>query len=246
MIELKSYGMQSHQGPHLNLNEDLVEADLVNNLFMLIDGFGGSNAGDRAAMMIRDNLKRSYTKISVDPEATLPFFYSHKYLIEGNALINAFFSAHQNVSRDNAQRSLDNRGGGSVIAAAISENILTLVSTGNCMAYLYRKGHLSLEVLPDSLASLSRDSYQSYLHSVPMSGIGLFEDLHYNVRELKVTEGDLVVLLTDGAYSRVSQDEIKYTLEKNLESELDAIKELFRLANDRGNLDNQSAIILQF
>ena len=237
--------MQSHQGPHLNLNEDLVEADLVNNLFMLIDGFGGSNVGDRAATMIRDNLKRSYTKISVDPEATFPFFYSHKYLIEGNALINAFHKAHQTLTRDNEQKNLDNRGGGSVIAAAIAENILTLVSTGNCVAYLYRKGHLSLEVLPDSLTSLSRDSFQSYLHSVPMSGIGLFEDLHYSVRELKVTEGDVVIMLTDGAYSRLAMDEIKYTVEKN-ESELETIKELFRLSNDRGNLDNQSALILQF
>lgn len=246
MIELKSYGMQSHQGPHLNLNEDLVDADLVNNLFMLIDGFGGSNIGDRAAMMIRDHLKRSYTRISIDPDATLPFFYSHKYLIEGNALINAFHTAHQHVNKDNEQKNLDNRGGGSVIAAAVAENILTMVSTGNCVAYLYRKGHLSLEVLPDSLASLSRDSYQSFLHSVPMSGIGLFEDLHYNVRELKVTEGDVVIMLTDGAYSRLNMDEIKYIVETNLESELDAIKELFRLSNDRGNLDNQSAIILQF
>ncbi|AUN99846.1 hypothetical protein C0V70_17400 [Bacteriovorax stolpii] len=246
MIELKSYGMQTHQGPHLNLNEDLVEADLVNNLFMVVDGFGGSNIGDRVAMMVRDSLKRSYTKIAIDPEATLPFFYSHKYLIEGNALINAFHTAHQNVNRDNEQKSMDNRGGASVIAAALAENILTLVSTGNCVAYLYRKGHLTVEVLPDSLSSLSRDTFQSHLHSVPMSGIGLFEDLHYSVRELKVTEGDLVVLLTDGAYSRLSADEIKYTIEKNLESEMEAIKELFRLSNDRGNLDNQSAIILQF
>lgn len=238
--------MQTHQGPHLNLNEDLVEADLVNNLFMVIDGFGGSNIGDRAAMMVRDSLKRSYTKIAVDPEATLPFFYSHKYLIEGNALINAFHTAHQNINRDNEPKNMDNRGGASVIAAALSENILTMVSTGNCVAYLYRKGHLSIEVLPDSLANLSRDTFQSHLHSVPMSGIGLFEDLHYNVRELKITDGDLVLLLTDGAYSRLSADEIKYTLEKNLESELDAIKELFRLSNDRGNLDNQSAMILQF
>ncbi|QDK40161.1 hypothetical protein DOM21_01530 [Bacteriovorax stolpii] len=246
MIELKSYGMQTHQGPHLNLNEDLVEADLVNNLFMVVDGFGGSNIGDRVAMMVRDSLKRSYTKIAIDPEATLPFFYSHKYLIEGNALINAFHTAHQNVNRDNEQKSMDNRGGASVIAAALAENILTLVSTGNCVAYLYRKGHLTVEVLPDSLSSLSRDTFQSHLHSVPMSGIGLFEDLHYSVRELKVTEGDLVVLLTDGAYSRLSADEIKYTIEKNLESEMEAIKELFRLSNDRGNLDNQSALILQF
>ena len=246
MIELKSYGLLSHQGPHLNLNEDLAEVDLVNNLFMVIVGFGGSNIGDRAAMMVRDSLKRSYTKIASDPDSTLPFFYSHKYLIEGNALINALQTAHQNVSRDNENKNMNNRGGASVITGALAENILTLISTGNCSAYLYRKGHLSIEVLPDSLRSLSRDRFSSYMHTAPMSGIGLFEDLHYQVKELKISAGDIVVLLTDGIYARLEENEIKYTLEKNLGNEVEVIKELMKLANERGNLDNQSALLLQF
>ena len=246
MIELKSYGLLSHQGPHLNLNEDYVEVDLANNLFMVIDGFGGSNIGDKAAMIIRDTLKRSYTKIANDPDSTLPFFYSHKYLIEGNALINALHLAHQNMNKENDDKAMNNRGGGSVVGAALAENILTLVSTGNCGAYLYRKGHLSAEILPDSLQSLSRDRFSSYLHTVPMSGIGLFEDLHYQVKELKISAGDLVILLTDGVYGRLEENELKHTISKNHGSELEIIKELFKLANDRGNLDNQSALILQF
>ena len=246
MRELKSYGMNSHQGPHLNLNEDFVEVDLVNNLFMVIDGFGGSNVGEKAAIMIRDTLKRSYTQIANDPDSTLPFFFSHKYLIEGNALINALHKAHQNISRDNENKSMSNRGGGSVICAAMAENILTLVSTGNCGAYLYRKGNFACEVLPDSLMSLSRDRFSSYLHTVPMSGVGLFEDLHYQVKELKISAGDIVIILTDGVYARLLESEIKYTIEKNLESELEIIQELFKLANERGNLDNQSALVLQF
>ncbi len=246
MIELKSYGLFSHQGPHLNLNEDLAEVDLVNNLYMIIDGFGGSNIGDKAAMIIRDSLKRSYTKIASDPESTLPFFYSHKYLIEGNALINALHTAHQNVSRENESKNLNNRGGGSVIGAALAENILTLVSTGNCIAYLYRKGHLTNEVQPDSLRSLSRDRFTSYLHTAPTSGVGLFEDLHYQVKEIKISAGDIVILLTDGIYARLEDNEIKYTIEKNLDNELEVIKDLMNLANTRGNLDNQSGMILQF
>lgn len=246
MIELKSYALQSHQGPHLNLNEDVVDVDITNNLFLMIDGFGGSNVGDRAAAMIKDTIKRSFTKIAIDPDSTLPFFFSHKYLIEGNALINAFHTAHQSVNRDNENKNMDNRGGGSVLAAALAENIITLVSSGNCTAYLYRKGRLTQEVLPDSLGQLSRDNFQSYMHSVPMSGIGLFEDLHYNVRELKLTEGDTILILTDGAYGRVDQDEIKHVLEKNQNRELDVIKELFKISNSRGNMDNQSALVLQF
>jgi serine/threonine protein phosphatase PrpC len=246
MVELKSYGLLSHQGPHLNLNEDLAEVDLANNLFLIIDGFGGSNVGDKSVSIIRDSLKRSYTKISSDPDSTLPFFFSHKYLIEGNALINAFHVAHKNVTNENVNKNINNRGGASVIGAALAENILTLVSTGNCIAYLYRKGHLSNEILPDSLRSLSRDRFSSYLHTAPMSAIGLFEDLHYQVKELKISTGDLVILLTDGIYARLEDAEIKYIIEKNLENELEVINQLIKLANERGNLDNQSALLLQF
>ncbi len=246
MIELKSYGLQTHQGPHLNLNEDLVDADLVNNLFMVIDGFGGSNIGDRAALIIRDTLKRSYTKIARDPDSTLPFYYSHKYLLEGNALINAFHLAHQTMTKDNENKSVSNRGGASIVCGAMAENILTLVSTGNCAAYFYRKGHLSLEIIPDSIKSISRDYFPNYLHTAPMSGIGLFENLHFQARELKLVTGDMVLLLTDGVYARLEESEIKYTLEKNRENEVDFLKELMKLANDRGNLDNQSGLVLQF
>jgi len=246
MIELKSYGLQTHQGPHLNLNEDLVEVDLAHNLFIMLDGFGGSNIGDRAAMMIRDNIKRFYTKIAVDPDSTLPFYFSHKYLIEGNALINAFQATHQLMTRDNEQKNLENRGGASVLAGALSENILTLVSTGNCAAYLFRKGHLTLEIIPDSLNSLSRDTFQPYLHSIPLSGIGLFEDLHFNVRELKLAKGDQIIFFTDGVYARLGIEEIRYCIEKNLDNELEALKDLINLSNERGNLDNQSGLILTF
>jgi serine/threonine protein phosphatase PrpC len=246
MIELKSYGLLTHQGPHLNLNEDFVEVDLVNSLYMVIDGFGGSNIGDKAAMIIRDSLKRSYTRSASDPDATLPFFYSHKYLIEGNALINALFVAHHNMIRENENKKMSNRGGGSVISGALAENILTLVSTGNCAAYLYRKGDITSEILPDSLKSLSRDRFSSYLHTAPMSGIGLFEDLHYQVKELKIAQGDIIILLTDGVYARLIESEIKYIIEKNLNSELEIINELFKLANDRGNIDNQTGLVLQF
>ena len=152
-------------------------------------GFGGSNIGDRAASIIRDSIKRNYTKISNDPDSTLPFFYSYKYLLEGNALINALHSAHAAVNKDNFGKSLDNKGGGSIICGALSENILTLVSCGNCQAYLYRKGHLSQEILADSLANLSRDRHDTFFQTSPMSAIGLFEDLHFQVREIKLPVG---------------------------------------------------------
>lgn len=234
MNELKSYSLETSQGPHLNLNEDLIDVDLGLQLFMVVDGFGGSNIGDRVAMSSKDHIKKFFGKISKDPESTLPFFYSPKYLLETNALINAFRGAHEQISKENLGRSINNRGGASVLALALSDNMASIVSTGNCQALLYRKENLITQMLPDSFAS------------APMSGVGLFEDFHYQVSEFKILPGDLVLLLTDGAYERCAHLEMLEMCKRNNSNEMAIIKEIFQFVNDRGNLDNQSAMILQF
>jgi serine/threonine protein phosphatase PrpC len=245
-MELKSYGVYSHQGPHLNINEDLAEIDLVNNLFMVIDGFGGSNIGDNTALLAKEIIKRSYTKIASDPDSTLPFFYTHKYLIEGNALINSLQAAHQAILRENDSKSLSQKGGASVLVGAMAENVMTFASTGNCNLFLYRQGHLKQIIIPDTIETLSRNRSSNYFLTMPMSGLGLFEDLHYQIKEVKITEGDVLIFLTDGIYSRLDEAELKYAIEKNLDKELEIIKNLVKLSNERGNLDNQTALVLQF
>jgi serine/threonine protein phosphatase PrpC len=234
MIELKSYSLETNQGPHLNLNEDNIDVDLGLQLFMIIDGFGGSNVGDHAAMACRDYIKRFFGKVSRDPDSTLPFYYSQKYIIETNALINSFRGAHEQVFKENQTRSISNRGGASVIALSLSENLASIVTTGNCQALCYRKGNIFPLTIPDSFAG------------APMSGIGLFEDLQFQVHEFKVLPNDTLLLLTDGAYFLCYQDEIQELIAKNLENDKTIITEIFKHANDRGNLDNQSAMILRF
>ena len=234
MNELKSYTLETSKGPHLNLNEDLVDADLGLQLFMVIDGFGGSNIGDRTASATKDYIKKFFGKISKDPDSTLPFSYSAKYLIETNALINAFRGTHEKIAKENLARSMNSRGGASVIAVALSDNMVSIVATGNCQALLFRKENLFTQMLPDAFAN------------APMSGVGLFEDFHYQVSEFKIMPGDSLLLLTDGAYQRCDQGEMLEIYKRNMANEIAIIKEIFQYANDRGNLDNQSAMILQF
>ncbi len=234
MHELKSYSFETHQGPHLNLNEDLIDIDLNLKLYLLLDGFGGSGIGDRAATQIKDNIKSFFGKIATDPDSTLPFYFSSKYLLETNALVNAFRSSHEQIAKENLARSIFNRGGASVMALGLAGNIATIVSTGNCKALIYRKGNLFAQVLPDAFAN------------APMSGIGLFEDFHYQVSEFKIRKDDALLMLTDGAYERCEQEKILEIINKNLGNEKIIIQEIFNYANDRGNLDNQSIMFLQF
>jgi serine/threonine protein phosphatase PrpC len=234
MSELKSYTLETHQGPHLNLNEDLVDVDLGLQLFMVLDGFGGSNIGDRVALSSKEYIKQFFRKISRDHDSTLPYFFSAKYLLETNALINAFRGAHEKIYKENSNCSMNNRGGASAIALVIADNMASLVGTGNCLALMIRKGNLFTQMLPDSFAN------------APMSGIGLFEDFHFQASEFKILSDDVLILLTDGAYARCGLGEIQEIIQNNSNDDKAIIKEIFQCANDRGNLDNQSVMILQF
>lgn len=246
MMELKSYSAKTNQGPYLQINEDDVEIDILNKLFLIFDGFGGSGVGDKAVSILKGTVKNFYTRFGGDPDSTFPFFYSHKYLLEGNALINAMHFAHKAIKEENADKEMHSKGGASAIGASFSENVVTLVSTGNCRGYFYRKGKLSDIIMPDCLFDLGRDNYESSNYSVPTSGFGLFDDIHFQVKEVRPGNGDCIILMTDGVYSRLGNDEIKFILEKSDEPDASKIDELFKLSNERGNVDNQSTILLRF
>lgn len=244
MKKLKSFSAKTHQGPLLQINEDDFDVDLRNQLFMLLDGFGGAGVGDKAVALVKNNIKNFYTKISVDPDSTLPFFFSPRYLIEGNALINAIKSAHQVLKTENADCEMSSRGGTALVAVAAADGILTLASVGNCLSYLYRQGRLEVLTYPDCLKPLC-DDYQRPFHLHPLSAVGLFDELEPQVRELRLQTDDQVLLLSDGVFGRLREEEIKFILDKKAEKG-QLIDELFQLANSRGNLDNQTAVILRF
>ena len=245
-MELKTISAETHSGPYLELNEDGYDFDLENQLYMILDGFGGSGIGDMVVNQIKENIKHFYTNIVFDQDSTLPFFYSPKYLLEGNCLINAMVFGHNHLVKDNMQKDVAKRGGSSGIFAAKAESILTLASVGNCNAFLYRRGVLTKIFMEDSFRLLSNDNYDSHLKTMPLSGLGLFPDLYYQVKEVRLFEGDMITLMTDGVYARLLEDEIKDAMSRVNVSPKEKITDLFALANQRGNLDNQTAMILEF
>ena len=238
--------MSAHtdQGPYFQVNEDFYQLDLTNNLFMLLDGFGGAGAGDMAVKFVAEQMSRFYLQIAEDPDSTMPFFYSQRYLIEGNALVNAMLFTHKSLIKHNLPLGVDKRGGSSGAFVSLSDNIITICLVGNVYAYLWRHGTLLPLLLPDNYQFLSSD--RSTQLQVPTSAFGLFDDLYYQVRECRIADGDKVMLATDGAVVSLSNKELSSIL-SNEELDIKArINNIFDLANKRGNYDNQSAMILEF
>ena len=245
-MRLKEYVALASPGPFLQVNEDIVEVDLVNNLFLLLDGFGGSGIGDIAVNKIRQDIKGFYSRADGDADATLPFSFSHKYLVEGNILVNSVCYAHERIKRDNSGKEMAQRAGAGGIVGAMADHLITFLCTGNAIAYLYRKGRLSPVCRPDNLEGVSAPSSERHFCTSPASGFGLFDKIHFETSEIRVQADDLFVIFSDGIYSRISGDELEDILKKNSTGHGKTVEKLMALADSRGNMDNQSAVFLQF
>ena len=246
MMHLKEYVALTNPGPFLQINEDTVDVDLANKLFLLLDGFGGSGIGDRSVDRLKQDIKSFYSGSGSDPDATMPFDFSHKYLVEGNILVNSVCYAHERLKQDNGQREMSERAGAGGVLGAMGENIITLLGTGNVLAFLYRNSRLRLVCPPDNLEGLAGTFARRHFCTSPASGFGIFDKLHFNIAELRVTEGDLLLIFSDGIYSRIGESELEDMLENSSGGHGKTAEALMELANSRGNMDNQSTIFLQF
>lgn len=245
-MRLKAYAAQTHQGPYLQINEDGYDFDFENELFMIFDGFGGSGLGDRTVEKLKQEIKTFYTQISDDPNATMPLYYNPRNLLEGNAILNSMMSAHQNLLKMNLERPVNQRAGASAIVAVKADSLLVLVGVGNCSAYHFRQGKLSKIIIEDTFQNLSKDQFESRFRTSPMNALGMYPEMGHQLREVRLAEGDKIVLLTDGVYAQVNEDELLYTLNKASPDANERVNSLLKLSNSRGNTDNQTAVILEF
>lgn len=245
-MRLKAYAAQTHQGPYLQVNEDGYDFDFENDLYLVLDGFGGSGTGDRAVERLKQEIKTFYTKLSDDPNATMPLYYDPKNLLEGNAILNALMNAHQNLLKFNAERPMNQRAGSSALVAVRADSILVLVGIGNCCAYHYRQGVLSKVIMEDTFKHLSKGQIEPRFRTSPMNAIGMYPELGHTMREVRLLEGDKLLLMTDGFYAYLSEEEILHHLNRTSPDAHDRINSLLKLSNSHGNVDNQTAMILEF
>ncbi|EQC46293.1 phosphoprotein phosphatase [Bacteriovorax sp. BSW11_IV] len=243
---IKSYSAKTNQGPCLEVNEDDIHIDIANKLFLAFDGFGGAGIGDKTVGDLKNKISDFYTKIGGDPDSTMPFFYDPKNLIETNAFINSMLMAHEDLLKKNEPKQMHQRGGASMMATILCENILSVVSVGNLVCALVRDSKVQLVTTPDTMDPPWIDTYQPHFYTTPLNAFGLFTNLNYESKEIRVRDGDTVLVMSDGVYSRLTPKDIREIVANGQLKEVEKVDKLFALSNERGNRDNQSAIILRF
>lgn len=245
-MKLKAYAAVTHQGPHLETNEDGYDFDLDQQFFFVLDGFGGAGIGDRAVGKLKEDLKGFLSQLADDPDATMPLYWSPRWLLEGNALVNAMLNAHQMLFKDNSKKGLNQRAGASAACAIKADDILVLSQVGGCQAFLARHGHVEPIFLPDTHHYLSVDPHGASSLRAPVGAFGFFPELSWTMREVRIQEGDQFIFLTEGLAPWLTPQELAHALSRSGEDAHHKLNGLLKLSNSRGNTANQTGMILEF
>ncbi len=216
-------------------NEDAfcIEKDL--GLLAIADGMGGHASGEVASKMaieiLRDSLKKEGEPL---PDR----------LNSGVKLANKMiYEASRSQSQLNGM-------GTTLTAVQLDGNRLSIAHVGDSRAYLIRGG--VIEQLTDDHTIVSEqvargmitreEAARSDMRNILSKALGIAPEVDVDMEELTVSEGDQLVLCSDGLSELISDDEILSEVQSSNRPDK-ACDELVNLANQRGGEDNITVIV---
>lgn len=206
-MTIRQFTLFSSAGDPSLPSEDHVPGKKERGLFVVADGFGGAVAGQRAARTACESVFSFLDKEAGDRDATLPFVLRSYFSLAGNVLFNALVFANQKVGATNKGKSANEKGGASVLAAFLDEDIFALANVGACSAWLVRGGRIQELVSPRTYARLLDPTLSDPDpdHAIPLMAMGISEDLEPEIIEFRVQPGDWVILQTDGVRAEIRE-----------------------------------------
>lgn len=233
-------------------NEDAYLLDAERGLFVVADGMGGHAAGEVASRLTVESIQEFIAGTEDDHDNTWPFGYNNRYSVDGNRLSTAVERANEKVMRAVVNRPELKGMGTTVVAALFDEKRATLVHVGDSRAYLYRDSELRRLTDDHSWVQeqvnagiLSEEEARSHpLKNVVTRALGGGAHVAVDLIEIPVGDGDRFLLCSDGLTGMVSDDEITEALSSSRSLE-QIVRGLIDLANERGGVDNITAITVE-
>jgi protein phosphatase len=141
--------------------------------------------------------------------------------------------------------------GTTLTALQLNGNRLSIAHVGDSRAYLIRGG--VIEQITDDHTIVSEqvargmmtreEAARSDMRNILSRALGIAPEVDMDMEEITVSEGDRLVLCSDGLSELISDDEILSEVRSNRRPDL-ACNELVNLANQRGGNDNITVIVV--
>jgi PPM family protein phosphatase len=246
-------GVRSDTGRVRENNEDSFRLAPELNLFVLSDGMGGLESGERASRLATETIVAHCRDAQAD--ATLAVFGKH---IEGvndvsNRLASAIRLANQEIFQ--AAQDLGGKGGmgATIVAARFLEDRACIAHVGDSRAYLFRDEQLNqltedhsfvAEQVRRGIITLEQAG-RSRMQNVLTRALGVEQNVDVEVTEELLREGDTYLLCSDGLFRELSEPQISGVLLEATGAQ-EAADSLVEHANHAGGGDNITAIVLRY
>lgn len=233
-------------------NEDSFVIDLSEGLFVVADGMGGHAAGEVAAKIAVDTIEEFITDTSQKMESTWPFQYNHQWRFNSNRLAVAVEKANERVITAVAKQPALKGMGTTLVGGILNGSGMSLAHVGDSRAYRRRSGELRRLTDDHSWVHeqivtgiLTEEEAKSHpLKNVVTRALGGGPTVLPELQEYDLQPGDQYLFCSDGLTTMLSDDEISRVLAAGGDPEA-ICRDLIEQANDRGGLDNITAIVVE-
>ena len=250
-MNVNAHGL-THVGRQRQHNEDafLVENDA--HLFLVADGMGGHAAGEIASRIAVDSITEFILHTKED-DGTWPHAYDEHYKRATNRLMAAVRMANTRVL-EAMRKDARLRGMGTTVVACLAEDdVVSVAHVGDSRAYLIRDGKLSRitndhswvfeQVQAGMLTETEAEKHP--LRNVITRALGGALQVTPDASEIHAQAGDVYLLCSDGLTGMVPEVEILRVVTASNGDIEKACQELIDAANERGGLDNVTAVLVR-
>ncbi len=234
-----AYGMTDLGSSRLR-NEDRFSIEREAGLFIVADGMGGHRHGEVASELTVEEIRRH---LGVSPPRE----------DMGERLDAAVRSAHDRLVQAIREDPSLSGMGTTVVVMLLDGETALIGHVGDSRAYRLREDRLELLTedhtwVNEQVAAgvLSTSQARNHpLRNVVTRAVGGGGEVVVDVQRVRTRPGELYLLCSDGLTGMLSDAEIAATLRR--ETSLDErCRDLVRLANERGGLDNITVVLLAF
>jgi len=250
-MDVRAYGL-THVGRQRQHNEDAFLVEETANLYLVADGMGGHAAGEIASRIAVDSINEFILHTKED-DGTWPHAYDEHFKRSTNRLMAAVRMANTRVL-EAMRKDARLRGMGTTVVACLAENsTMSVAHVGDSRAYLIRDGQLTRitsdhswvfeQVQAGMLTEAEAEKHP--LRNVITRALGGALQVSPDASEIEARPGDLFLLCSDGLTGMVPESEILRLVASNDGNLEEACRQLIDTANERGGLDNITAVLVE-
>ena len=254
---------KTHVGMKRSHNEDCLRIFRDENLYVVADGMGGHASGEVASEMSADTIAAFFRATSLDEDITWPYKYDYAQTYQENRIRVGVEMSNQRIFQS-AVYDMKLKGmGTTMVAITFYDNKFSVGHVGDSRVYLIREGELEQVTEDHSLLNdyiklrpegMTQEEIDAFPHkNVIVRALGMKDQVEVDVITREVTEGDVILLCSDGLSGMLTDQEMLTSINRAsrdaggvLNIDLEAVcNQLIDEANRNGGNDNITVLLVR-